>query len=392
MPKKIKRAPSIAFSFTGSKEIRICTPDLPQQASSYPGNFIYNIGMKVSGYLWTGQTTCHDTYGRLITCAGSGQDAEFKRGITWPAPRFELQDEVVLDRLTGLMWTRNANLAEFPLTWQESLDYISGMNREKAFGYLDWRLPNRRELRSLMSHQTRKPALPDGHPFRNVFSGWYWTSTTSAINTAYAWYVHMEGARMFYGKKEQFFLLWPVRGTGYNVLPGTGQTQCYDSAGRLIPCAGLGQDGEFHLGLEWPEPRFEISGNTVIDRLTGLYWLRNANLTGVQVTWKDALGAIDQLNQDSRGKPGWRLPNINELESLVDCSTHNPALPPGHPFHEIKEAYWSSTTSMFEPDWAWALYLNKGAVGVGQKWGAHFYTWPVCDAAENVCAGELIPE
>jgi hypothetical protein len=34
---------------------------------------------------------------------------------------------------------------------------------------------------------------------------------------------------------------------------------------------------------------------------------------------------------------------------------------------------------MFEPDWAWALYLTKGAVGVGQKKGAHFSVWAVCD-------------
>jgi hypothetical protein len=34
---------------------------------------------------------------------------------------------------------------------------------------------------------------------------------------------------------------------------------------------------------------------------------------------------------------------------------------------------------MFEPDWAWALYLNKGAVGVGQKRGAHFSVWALCD-------------
>lgn len=78
---------------------------------------------------------------------------------------------------------------------------------------------------------------------------------------------------------------------------------------------------------------------------------------------------------------GWRLPNINELESLVDCARHSPALSLGHPFTNLSEAYWSSTTSMFEPDWAWALYLDKGAIGVGQKSGRHFRVWPVADTA-----------
>lgn len=333
-------------------------------------------------YLQTGQTTCHDTAGREVTCQGSGQDAEFRKGIALPVPRFEQYDEVVLDRLTGLIWTRNANLAEFPLRWQEALDHISGMNRGKAFGYSDWRLPNRRELRSLISHQTKKPSLPEGHPFKNIFLGWYWTSTTAMINTSYAWYVHMEGARMFYGNKEQSCLFWPVRAEG-DILPSTGQTQCYDSKGERIQCGGSGQDGEFRSGHVWPGPRFEVADNIVIDHLTSLCWSRHANLANGPVTWSDALMAVERLNQNAKGRAGWRLPNINELESLVDCGMHSPALPSGHPFEYIQESYWSSTTSMFEPDWAWALYLTKGATEVGQKRGPHFSVWAVCDMAES---------
>jgi hypothetical protein len=336
----------------------------------------------VSCYLQTGQVTCHDMSGREVPCEGSGQDAEFKRGAAWPIPRFEPSAELVLDRLTGLAWTRNANLAEFPLRWQEALDYIAAMNKEKAFGYTDWRLPNRRELRSLMSHQTKKPALPEGHPFTNIFLGWYWTSTTAAINPAYAWYVHMEGARMFYGNKEQFSLLWPVRAEGSGILPATGQRQCYDSKGLLIRCGGSGQDGEFRYGRSWPEPRLVVMRDLVFDRLTGLCWSKNADLADDPVAWQDAIAAVEKLNQSAKGDAGWRLPNINELESLVDCSMHGPALPPGHPFESVQESYWSSTSSMFEPDWAWALHLSKGAVGVGHKRGPHFSLWAVSDPAE----------
>lgn len=332
----------------------------------------------MSGYLQTGQVTCHDTSGREVPCDGSGQDGEFRKGAIWPEPRFEQKAEAALDRLTGLTWTQNANLSEYPLRWQEALDFIAGMNRETAFGFSDWRLPNRRELRSLISHQTRSPALPQGQPFQNVFPGWYWTSTTAAINTAYAWYVHLEGARMFYGGKEQFFLLWPVRGKGYDILPDTGQTECYDAVGRLIGCAGTGQDGEFRSGRSWPVPRFEVVGDAVVDHLTRLVWLRNADLTGRPVSWSGALAAVAELNKRSGGS-FWRLPNINELESLIDCSKHGPALAAGQPFQSIQEGYWSSTSSMFEPDWAWALYLTKGAVGVGQKRGAHFSVWAASD-------------
>jgi len=192
----------------------------------------------------------------------------------------------------------------------------------------------------------------------------------------------MEGARMFYGNKRQYYLLWPVRGEGNGILTATGQTGCYDPDGRLIPCSGTGQDGEFRFGWAWPEKRFEVHDNDfVIDHLTGLCWLRRANLTGKHVTWEEAFVSIMRLNSETTGISPWRLPNINELESLVASGTHSPALPSGHPFREVQEAYWSSTTSMFEPDWAWALYLTKGAVGVGQKWGAHFHVWAVCDAS-----------
>lgn len=59
----------------------------------------------------------------------------------------------------------------------------------------------------------------------------------------------------------------------------------------------------------------------------------------------------------------WRLPKRRELRNLMSYQTRKPALPHDHPF-------------LAEPDWAWALYLHKGATGVGQKPGPHFFVWP----------------
>lgn len=329
----------------------------------------------IHGYLQTGQATCHDPGGAAIPCSGSGQDGEFRQGLPWPEPRFEVRGEIILDRLTGLLWMRNATPGELPMTWREALAFVAEMNREQALGFSDWRLPNRRELRSLVSHQTRRAALPEGHPFVNVFAGWYWSATSAAGAPAHAWYVDMDGGRMFYGGKDQSFLVWPVRGES-RMLPATGQTLCYDDKGAIIPCTGTGQDGEFRTGLTWPAPRFCVQDETAVDRLTGLVWRRAASLAPEEgVTWHEALAAVARLNAENGA--GWRLPNINELESLVDCAAANPALPPDHPFAEVRDVYWSSTTSLYEPDWAWALYLDKGAVGVGQKSQARFYLWPV---------------
>jgi len=43
----------------------------------------------------------------------------------------------------------------------------------------------------------------------------------------------------------------------------------------------------------------------------------------------------------------------------------------------LQDIYWSSATSLFEPDWAWALYMEKGATGVGQKRFAQLSVWAV---------------
>jgi hypothetical protein len=327
--------------------------------------------------LQTGQDRCYDSQGREIPCPGSGQDGEFRSGLAWPAPRFLLHEQIVEDRLTGLFWTRDANPGGYPLTWTEALAAVAAMNQRRDLGFDDWRLPNRRELRSLMSHQTRRPPLPSGHPFLNVFQGWYWSSTSAAINPAYAWYVHLEGARMFYGRKDQYYLFWPMRGES-QVLPRTGQRGCYDAAGQGIDCGGSGQDGELQLGLPWPEPRFISRGEVVEDRLTGLIWMKNSDPAGQALDWSGALAQVDAVNRARPGGlTGWRLPDINMLESLVDCSRAEPALPVGHPFTNLREGYWSATTSYFEPDWAWVLYLQKGAIGVGHKPGATFRAWPV---------------
>jgi len=335
------------------------------------------------GYPATGQRSCHAVSGKEIPCAGSGQDGESRRGRPWPSPRFIAEGERVQDRLTGLVWPRDALAAVFPLDWDEALRFIRQLNRRVWLGHGDWRLPNRRELRSLMSYQTRMPALPEGHPFINLFSGWYWSSTTAVIAPSHAWYVHMEGARMFYGGKDQSYMVWPVRGEGNGLLAATGQQACFNACGQEIPCQGSGQDGEFQVGRCWPSPRFLRVPGAVQDRLSGLYWRVGADLAGAPVTWEQALSAVHELARKDPSA-GWRLPNINELEMLVDCSSYGPALPVQAPFEAVRQGYWSSSSSLFEPDWAWALYLDKGATGVGQKSGRHFHVWPVCNNQPQV--------
>ncbi|MGM0646540.1 MAG: DUF1566 domain-containing protein [Thermodesulfobacteriota bacterium] len=328
-------------------------------------------------YLATGQTRCFDSQGEEISCTGQRQDGAVRAGQVAPEPRFVLQGEVARDRLTGLVWPVRADVFGYPLRWEEALGAVAAANASGLAGYTDWRLPNRRELRSLIDHSARNPALPLGHPFTGVYLGWYWTSTTAAIAPGYAWYVHFAGGRMFYGKKTEFCLVWPVRGDLAH-LPRTGQTRCFDGQGKVIDCRGSGQDGAAQQGVSWPETRFVPRDDGVLDRLTGLVWRQEASEGAENVEWSDALSCAEQLAAATKRR--WRVPSINELESLVDASQNRPALPARHPFTGVQEAYWSSTTSGFETDWAYALYLHKGAVGVGWKRSPGFAVWCVREA------------
>ncbi len=323
--------------------------------------------------LQTGQTQCFDTRGEAIPCAGSGQDGEAQAGRPLPEPRFEVEGAWVKDCATGLLWLADAGAAEFPLTWGEALAFVQGLNQDRHLGFADWRLPNRRELRSLVDYGCAR-VFPADHPFEHLFRGWYWSSTTAAISPKHAWYLDLEGGRLFYGGKDQSFMVWPVRGEGG--LAATGQRRCCDTRGEAVACPGSGQDGELRLGIAWDEGRFTPLASGFFDRLSGLEWHYCEALNGAPRTWAEAL----QAPADLPGT-GWRLPNIVELESLADASQARPAfsrrLPPGR----FREAYWSSTTSAYEPDWAWALYAEKGALGVGQKKDPHFFMLGVRAAA-----------
>lgn len=274
--------------------------------------------------------------------------------------RFILQGETVCDQTTGLVWSRSANPAGWPLFWDEAGGYVARLNQEAHLGFSDWRMPNRRELLSLMDYGQANPSLPMGHPFTQVELAWYWSATPYAANPAYAWYVHTEGGRMFFGDKGRSYCVWPVRGVS-PVLPLTGGPEAAS-------------------GVAWPSPRWQARGITVRDRLSGLTWSQCANLGPGPVSWFQAMEMAEETDAARLGGlGGWRLPTIAELELLVDAGRAFPALAGDAPFQDVQPQYWSSTTSGYDPDWAMALYLDKGGVGVGMKKDAHYHLWLVSD-------------
>jgi hypothetical protein len=162
-------------------------------------------------------------------------------------------------------------------------------------------------------------------------------------------------------------------------VPKTGQTPTVP----LNP-APTGSDGNLQKGVAWPSPRFTDNSNgTVTDNLTGLVWLKNANVWGV-VNWATALSNCNTLANgtggltDGSSAGAWRLPNARELQSLIDYGQYNPALPSGHPFTGVQSSYyWSGTTGATNTAFAWSVYVGSGGVVANTKTGTYYYVWPV---------------
>jgi hypothetical protein len=122
----------------------------------------------------------------------------------------------VTDNLTGLIWLRNADCFG-PQDWTTALSDSNtlhsgscGLTDGSAAG--DWRLPNIRELRSLIDWQHLNPALPSGHPFLGVQLTDYWSSTSRIDFPIYAWAQNLGFTVVENNFKNSPFGVWPVRG------------------------------------------------------------------------------------------------------------------------------------------------------------------------------------
>jgi hypothetical protein len=115
----------------------------------------------------TGQTQCWDGPNTPIECGGTGQDGEFQAGVRAPLPRFtDRGNGTVRDNLTGLIWLKDASCGG-SRTWADALAAVADLNAGVDFScadyaagtFADWRLPNVKELQSLMHFGFVNPTL-----------------------------------------------------------------------------------------------------------------------------------------------------------------------------------------------------------------------------------------
>jgi hypothetical protein len=337
----------------------------------------------------TGQTTIY----------AAGDDGAIRAGVAWPNLRFtDNGEQTMTDNLTGLIWTKDAGTLPVGSctggrkTWQSGLDYVTCLNSNSYLGHNDWRLPNYNELRSL-AHLGYDEESCGGAPcggisswlnsigFSHVFMSPYWSSTTTAINTYAAWGVDMYwGDAQNYPKTDTYFI-WPVRGGQHDSFDSIYPANIWKTGQTLSYAAG--DDGDLRWGVTWPSPRFHDNDNgTATDKLTGLIWLKNANCFGLR-SWDQALSDSNSLSSgtcglsDGSNAGDWRLPNRQEIESLIDFSGYDPALPTGHPFSGLASSqYWSSTT-VYDETSAWWVNMGIGSHVYGALKTGSLYVWPV---------------
>jgi Protein of unknown function (DUF1566)/Carboxypeptidase regulatory-like domain len=162
----------------------------------------------------------------------------------------------------------------------------------------------------------------------------------------------------------------PLTGADFAAYDGTNPPVALPATGQQISYAA-GDDFSAKKGVAWSAAtRFTNNGDgSVTDSLTELIWLQDAGCLGTEL-WADGLNAVNQLASGTCGlKDGstagtWRMPNVVELESLIDVSASNPAISASSWFVNVSNGiYWTSTSyygGVAGSDKAWTIRLSDG--------------------------------
>ncbi|MBA4374085.1 MAG: hypothetical protein C0402_14635 [Thermodesulfovibrio sp.] len=352
-------------------------------------------------------------------------------------------DQTMTDHITNLIWPKNGGTPTVGSCvggtknwsdgfWGSAFNYVSCLNTDNYLGHTDWRLPNKDELMSLVSHGGT-PLYSDwlnSLGFSNVQANSYWSATTVPGDSSAAWIVNIASAPLPNPRtKTLASFAWPVRGGGGST--GTFGTLSISKTGggngtvtSSPPGIACGSDcAENYSGIEvtltaTPDVGFVFAGwsgdadcpdgvvtmtadrnctatfsrftpnadQTMTDNITGLIWPKNGSsptvgaCTGEGMSWYNAFQYIACLNMNSYlGHRDWRFPNKDEMLSLV---TNGGTAPfnewlNGLGFSSVYPVYyWSVTVYPYTTNSAWMLAMTNGFVSSNDM-GSPYYVWPV---------------
>ncbi len=310
----------------------IIQPKLPDTGQTYPARNAF--GLPVIGE--DSQYTINPPSYTKLDEQGNGLPVS---AASWP---------MVRDNNTGLIWEVKAendisiHYMGDTYTFQNAQDvFIASLNESAFGGYTDWRLPTVLELSLIVDAEEYNPAInetyfPNTRLAAATASG-YWTSTNYTNGLGRPWVVGFATGRPL-SYEETMFSVRAVRGR------------------------------EFSTG------NFRDNGNgTITDTKTGLMWQKNhPTFDGVprEMTWAEAIAYCEDLSL--AGYTDWRLPNRNELQSIVDYTRKSPSINTTY-FPDAQSPCWSSTTYMPSDTSAWGVQFYYGYFDTGYKAEDLFY-------------------
>ena len=172
-------------------------------------------------------------------------------------------------------------------------------------------------------------------------------------------------------------------------FPATGKTTCLNISGEVIQCQGTGQDGEIQAGATLSYT--DNGDGTITDNNTKLVWEKKSSDGTIHdfhtvYTWADAFAVhIAGLNSANfAGHNDWRVPNVKELQSIVNYEKFEPAVSTEFNSNCMSGStvltgsctatpYWTSSTDASLLTAAWRVVFNDGHVDVGFKFGIPFH-------------------
>ena len=279
------------------------------------------------GNICTGQTSCYDTSSSMTCPTLSsanffGQDAYYANLSKCIPQSFTVQtisnQRVVVDNNTGLMWQQTIPTDEYK---QE--DAVSYCNTLNYAGYSDWRLPNTQELLTIVDNSTYEPAINTTY-FPNTPSGGFWSSY------------------IIYGS-----IWWSVDFFNGGLVP------YFDRATSLVVRCVRGES----LSSSTFKTTTVKKDVIVTDTKTGLIWQKTYE---TDKTWQAALDYCENLTY--AGYFDWRLPNKNELASLL--YNNFPNTPSAN--------FWSSSTDVSSTSSAWYVDFTGSVDDVSKTYNDGF--------------------
>ena len=313
------------------------------------------------GRICTNQDKCYDN-SSLITCPSSprddffGQDAQYAAAGYCKPQSFTLltfsdeNEAVVFDNNTKLMWQHTPTIQW--LLWGHAKGYCNSLTYG---GYSDWRLPSPIEFHTISDINKYDPAF-DTNYFPKL------TPTTSILFPEDG---ILSSARFWTSQEDNSD---PAKAKAYYIQ--YGDSSCFKETKTEkkynVMCV---------RGNELPKPSFTtetINGDVVVtDSTTKLMWQK----TTVNRSWGGALNYCEKLKY--AGHIDWRLPNRNELASLLnyDKSSGPYSDFPGIP----SKGFWTSSTytNGYGTAWLVSFDLDGGSIGIQSLGYASKYTYPV---------------